>query len=480
MAQRTDDRLVRQAVTRDDVTDAISTRYTVVDPRGTVTHDLTRALDLDPAPGSAAAWNVLLRSRAGRVRVPQVRAFEHLVRLGYVARIPDADVGHVAYTPQGTLVSRLLRDWMESFARDRLGGNEVITPAVFRWGSSDSPVTDLAWTFSDRIYHVDRGGGEAVLRYSADPGFFSLLAGARLSPAQLPLRLWEMLECYRCDRPSELRGLTRARSFRLLDHHTVCANRAEAVGDYVRTFGLLCEFMRQAPVREWAVEFTVEEAAFAGLLPRLIEMAELHGGPVLVERISQRKHYWSFKHRFVDDLLVEHVSCQFDTENCNRFNIRARDDTASGLTVLHTALSSVEKWLTAAVTTADLRQPHVLPTWLAPTQVRVLPVDGEDHLNAHRVARRLADARVRVDIDDRRWTLARRIRHAEHEWIPYVAVVGARERDGGEVSLRCRTDPALTGATPVETLAAHVRAGCGDKPFHGAGPVSVRDRLTLS
>ncbi len=81
-------------------------------------------------------------------------------------------------------------------------------------------------------------------------------------------------------------------------------------------------------------------------------------------------------------------------------------------------------------------EPPMFPVWLSPTQVRVVPV-AEDQLPR---AREVADAFAgfRVDLDDTSDTLGKKVRRAEKEWIPYVAVVGRREAEAGTVNVRVR------------------------------------------
>jgi threonyl-tRNA synthetase len=78
------------------------------------------------------------------------------------------------------------------------------------------------------------------------------------------------------------------------------------------------------------------------------------------------------------------------------------------------------------------------PLWLAPEQVRVIPITDEAHDAAAAIAKRLERARIRVTLDDRSETLNYRIRDAEVLKTPYMAIVGKREAESGTVALRMR------------------------------------------
>jgi threonyl-tRNA synthetase len=97
----------------------------------------------------------------------------------------------------------------------------------------------------------------------------------------------------------------------------------------------------------------------------------------------------------------------------------------------------------------------MLPLWLAPTQVRLAPVSRE-HLDlAGDLADLLERAPVRVDVDDRDGTIGWKVRQAEQEWVPYIVVLGDRERAAGTVPVRSRSERRQLSLSP-EALAAMI------------------------
>jgi len=96
------------------------------------------------------------------------------------------------------------------------------------------------------------------------------------------------------------------------------------------------------------------------------------------------------------------------------------------------------------------------PTWLAPVQARVLPI-SEKHIEyARSVYARLRAARIRVELDDRNEKLGYRVRDAQVRKVPYMLVVGEREREAGTVSLRARAED--RGAQPLDRVVADLTA----------------------
>jgi threonyl-tRNA synthetase len=96
------------------------------------------------------------------------------------------------------------------------------------------------------------------------------------------------------------------------------------------------------------------------------------------------------------------------------------------------------------------------PVWLAPEQVRVIPISDETAGAAHTVYEQLQSAGLRVHLDDRAQTLNYRIREAETLKIPYMAVVGKREAEAGQVAARTRGAGSKQDVMAVEAFVARV------------------------
>ena len=94
----------------------------------------------------------------------------------------------------------------------------------------------------------------------------------------------------------------------------------------------------------------------------------------------------------------------------------------------------------------------MLPTWLSPTQVRILPV-GEEQLDySLKVLDELDKAEIRADIDDRDLRLGKKIRDAEKDWIPYIIVVGDDEIKNSILNIRSREDSSQKNITINEFI----------------------------
>jgi len=133
---------------------------------------------------------------------------------------------------------------------------------------------------------------------------------------------------------------------------------------------------------------------------------------------------------------------QIDVENCRVFGIGYTDEAGERATplVLHTSVSgSIDRNLYALLEHQAARmkkgQKGLYPFWLAPTQLRFVPVSDPYVPLCEELAR---DWPYRADVDDRDMSLKKKIRVAEQEWVPFIAVVGEQEQKGGDLHVRVR------------------------------------------
>jgi len=97
------------------------------------------------------------------------------------------------------------------------------------------------------------------------------------------------------------------------------------------------------------------------------------------------------------------------------------------------------------------------PTWLSPEQVRVLPISEKTNEYAAKALKALRDAGVRASLDDGNERVQAKIKRAAEEKIPYMAVVGPRDAEGGNVSVRARGVQKDLGAMPLDEFVAGVQ-----------------------
>ena len=110
-----------------------------------------------------------------------------------------------------------------------------------------------------------------------------------------------------------------------------------------------------------------------------------------------------------------------------------------------------------------------MPLWLAPTQLRIVPV-SEKYLDAaEKLMKQLEKCNIRVDVDDRSLSLGKKVRAAEKEWVNYVLVYGEKELNSDVLPVRDRNAGKQLRELSIKDLTKEINAKTADKPFKPLG-----------
>jgi threonyl-tRNA synthetase len=159
-------------------------------------------------------------------------------------------------------------------------------------------------------------------------------------------------------------------------------------------------------------------------------------------------------------------------ENAKRYEITYVDERGEKQypLILHCSPSgAIERDIYALLEKAYRQQmtgkAPMLPVWLSPTQVRLIPISDKFQDKVDQVAKQISQNCIRVDIDDSASTLQKKIREAEQEWIPYIIVVGEKEIESGTLSVREREVKGQQQTLTLEQLVEKVSEKIAGKPF---------------
>jgi threonyl-tRNA synthetase len=361
---------------------------------------------------------------------------------------PMSDAGHMRYGPAATLMMELVEDYAWKLA------NELGIPVfkirgtnMFRRG--ERAIDEHARLFNERMYTIEGDRDELIMRYAACFQQFAMIRDWVLSYKDIPVGMLEVADSYRYEQPGETVLCFRLRRFYMPDLHIFTKDLNNAMEVALKLHEIIFREIRRLG-RDYVSLYNVTKQFYDEHRDYLIELARREGKPILVRVMPEQKYYWVLNVEFhiVDELRRprEIATFQFDVGNAQRFGIKYMGENGEVKypVIIHTAiLGSVERYIyalldTAAITESKGGVPR-LPTWVAPIQVRVIPI-GKDHLQyANDIASKLEDRMIRVDIDDRfDETLAKRIRDAETFWVPYIIVIGDREVKAGKLSVRAR------------------------------------------
>ncbi len=385
---------------------------------------------------------------------------------------PGSDPGNLRWYPKGSMIKRLLEEKVSSMVSD-YGGMQVETPIMY--DISHPQLSKYLDRFPARQYRLKSGDREYFLRFAACFGQYLMKKDMLISYKNLPLKLYELSHySFRHEQRGELAGLRRLRTFTMPDMHTLVADMDEAKTEFLAQYKLSVEWMESLGLKyevgiRFVREFYEENKEFAD------ELVAMVGKPALVELWDARPFYFVMKFEFniVDALGKASAlsTVQIDIENTERFDISYTSEQGGKKhpLMLHASLSgsidrNVYAMLEKAYLDSEMGKKPMLPLWLTPTQVRILPLSDEFIELANNLADILVENNIRVDIDDRNESVGKKIRAAEKDWIPRIIVLGAKEAASGKYNIRIREEN-MQVEMSLDELIDEVRKKIGGEPF---------------
>ena len=388
-----------------------------------------------------------------------------------------SDSGNMRFFPNG----RLIKSLIERYVTDRVkeyGGYEVETPIMY--DSEHPSMVSYFNRFPARQYNIDSDGKKLFLRFAACFGQFLMANHFQMSFKNLPYKLYELTRySFRREQSGELVGLRRLRAFTMPDCHAFCGNMNQAIDEIKVRFDLSQSVLSNLGIEksdyDMAIRFT--EDFYNENKSAIEELVKKNGKPVLVEMWTEKFFYfvlkWEFN--FVDNLGKASAlsTDQIDVENGDRYGIEFVDENNEKKhpIILHNSPSgAIERIIyalleKAATDSHEGRKPQ-FPLWLSPTQVRIIPLKEEFNDFCDKLTEKISANSVRVDIDDRNESIGKRIREAEKEWIQYILVIGEKEANSENLSIRDRQTGKVRELS-FDDFVNEIKEQTKDKPFTG-------------
>ncbi|MBI3675760.1 MAG: threonine--tRNA ligase [Proteobacteria bacterium] len=385
---------------------------------------------------------------------------------------PDVGAGLPLWMPNGTVIRQEL-EFLAVQEERRDGYQRVVTPEITKEALYIRS-RHLLYYKDDMYSPIDIEGENYYLKPMNCPHHHMIYLATRHSYRELPLRLAEYGHCYRYEASGGLSGLMRVRGFSQNDAHIYC-REDQAHQEFVRVMRLHARYYEMMGITDYYMRLSlpdlakkhnfVDEPAEWRKAGEIIRNAMKETGYPYVEAEGEAAFYGPKVDFMIKSVIGTEYAIstnQLDFMATKTFGLTyiGEDGAEHPVYVIHRApLGSHERF------TAFLIEHYAgaFPTWLAPIQVRIVPISDKVNDYAHKVRDALFNAPVvngtaglRVDIDLSAERMQKKIRDAQLQKIPYMLVVGEREAAEGKVAVRLRSGKDL-GAMPLEQFIARIR-----------------------
>lgn len=351
------------------------------------------------------------------------------------------------YTPKGTILRDELGKFSESL-QARAGFEKVWIPHITK---IDLYKKSGHWDkFGQELFLVksQESSDEFALKPMNCPHHTQIYASRPRSYRDLPVRYMETTTCYRDEKTGELGGLTRVRSLTQDDAHVFCRpdqieQEFESIMQMIKSLyrALGMEFKARLSFHdpEHKEEYLGDSELWKSAEEKIEAVAKKLGLDYHVAK-GEAAFYGPKIDIMVIDALGREWQCatqQLDFVQPGRFDLEYtdKDGTKKTPVMIHKALlGTIDRFLGVYIE----HTAGNFPLWLAPEQIRIIPVAEAHHAYAQHVYEELKAVGIRVKLDDTNESLGKRIRSAKTDRLPYFAVVGDAEITDKNVTLESR------------------------------------------
>jgi threonyl-tRNA synthetase len=410
--------------------------------------------------------------RASQQMPPHVQLMKKLEICDYES---GSDPGNIRWYPKGRLIKALLEQFV-SAKMNEYGAMEVETPVMYDF--QHPSLSDYLNRFPARQYLLKSEDKELFLRFAACFGQFLMIHDAQFSYKDMPMKVYELTRySFRREKSGEVVGLRRLRAFSMPDCHAFCTDLEQAKKEFLVRFKMCMQILDEIGLGkdEYEVGIRFTKDFYEENKKFIASLAKTFGRPVLAEMWSERFFYFVLKWdmNYVDnqDKAAALSTDQVDVENAKRYGINYVDEKGEKKLplILHCSPSgAIERVVYALLERAYKLQKNgkvpMLPVWLSPTQVRLIPISNGYLKDVEKIAKEMEFCQIRVDIDDRAMTLQKKVRDAEMEWTPYIIVIGQKELDSGVLPVRDRATGEMR-RLELKDMISEFQKMAGNKPF---------------
>ncbi|MDO8734731.1 MAG: threonine--tRNA ligase, partial [Elusimicrobiota bacterium] len=351
----------------------------------------------------------------------------------------EIGAGLIHWHPKGATVRQLLEDfWKKEHTKN--GYQIVYTPHIA--SEEIYRISGHLEKYSDMIYSpMDIDGKPFRVKPMNCPGHILIFKTKLHSYRELPVRFAEMGAVYRHELSGVLHGLMRVRGFTIDDAHIFCT-KEQVEDEIISVFDFTVKFLKKFGFSEFEIFLATRPEKYVG---------EIEKWDLATASLKKALEKTGYKYEIdegggafygpkidlkVKDVLGRSWQCstiQFDFNLPERFDITYRNSEGKDEKVImvHRAIfGSLERFFGVLIE----HYGGAFPFWLAPVQIKILPITDAQIEYAQKVKNELGD--LRIEIDSRNEKLNYKIREAQMEKIPYLLILGKKEQSSNEVAVR--------------------------------------------
>ncbi len=368
------------------------------------------------------------------------------------------------WTPKGTIIRELLNDFVWEL-REAKGYQKVTIPHITKRNLYE---TSGHWKkYGDDLFKIQtREGKEYALKPMNCPHHTQIFESEPRSYRDMPQRYCETTMVYRDEQSGELAGLSRVLSITQDDAHVFCREDQiqseifaiwDIIDTFYKTFGfsnLQVRFSRHDPsnFEKYLGTKEVWEKAEAA-----VETLMKTRGIEWIDGMGEAAFYGPKLDFIAKDSLgrmLQVATIQLDFNMPKNFGLEFTNDKGEkeDVVMIHCAImGSIERFMATLIE----HTAGNFPLWLCPIQVKVIPIQEAHHAFAKDVAEQLKSLGMRIDLDDSKEGLGKKVRAAKVDKIPYWLVIGDKEVEAGKVTLESRDNGQL-GQIDIDELVSRL------------------------
>ena len=368
--------------------------------------------------------------------------------------------GFPFFLPKGMVLRNVLEDYWRKI-HTLNGYQEVKTPVMLNeelWHRSGH------WDhYKDNMYTTKIDEQDFALKPMNCPGGMLVYKSKMHSYKDLPIRMGELGLVHRHEKSGQLNGLFRVRCFTQDDAHIFCLpeqieseiiNLMHLINQVYSLFGFT--YTVELSTRpENSMGSDEEWATAENALKKALE----HENMEYVINEGDGAFYGPKIDFHIKDSLGRDWQCgtiQLDFQMPERFDLTyiGQDGEKHRPVMLHRVVfGSIERFIGVLIE----HYAGAFPTWLAPVQVKILTISDKQKAYANKIAEKLMNEGIRVELDDREEKIGYKIREAQLQKIPYMLIVGDKEVETNAVGVRARKDGDI-GQMPIDEFICKIKA----------------------